>query len=60
MPVIVWLSLLTCLAMFAMLGVYTYQQQPAAIAALVHHRRRVIRRRMGLSRWTGRTIKEPA
>ena len=32
---IVWLSLITCLAMFAILGVYTYQQQPAAIAALV-------------------------
>ena len=26
---------LTCLAMFAILGVYTYQQQPAAIAALI-------------------------
>ncbi|MFA5901097.1 MAG: APC family permease [Hyphomicrobium sp.] len=34
-PVIVWLSLLTCLAMFAILSVYTYQQQPAAITALV-------------------------
>lgn len=33
--IIVWLSLLTCLAMFAVLSVYTYQQQPAAIAALV-------------------------
>jgi amino acid transporter len=33
--VIVWLSLLSCLAMFAILGVYTYQQQPAAIVALV-------------------------
>jgi hypothetical protein len=32
---IVWLSLLTCLAMFAILAVYTYQQQPSAIAALV-------------------------
>ncbi len=32
---IVWLSLVTCLAMFAILGVYTYQQQPAAIAALI-------------------------
>jgi amino acid transporter len=34
-PVIVWLSLITCLAMFAVLCVYTWQQQPAAIAALV-------------------------
>lgn len=32
---IVWLSLLTCLAMFAVLAVYTYQQQPAALVALV-------------------------
>jgi amino acid transporter len=32
---VVWLSLLTCLAMFVVLTVYTYQQQPAAIVALV-------------------------
>ena len=32
---IVCLSLLTCLAVFDILGVDTYQQQPAAIAALV-------------------------
>jgi amino acid transporter len=32
---IVWLSLITCLVIFAMLAVYTWQQQPAAIAALV-------------------------
>jgi amino acid transporter len=32
---IVWLSFITCLAMFAILGVYTYQQQPAALVALV-------------------------
>jgi amino acid transporter len=32
---IVWLSLITCLIVFAMLAVYTYQQQPLAIAALV-------------------------
>jgi len=32
---IVWLSLLTCLAVFVMLAIYTYQQQPLAIAALV-------------------------
>ena len=37
---IVWLSLLTCLVMFAILSVYTYQQQPAAIVALVAHRAR--------------------
>lgn len=34
-PVIVWLSLITCLVMFAILSVYTYQQQPAALVALV-------------------------
>src|SRR5262247_4126851 len=33
--IIVWLSLLTCLAMFAVLCVYTYQEQPRAIAALI-------------------------
>ena len=32
---IVWLSLVTCLVMFAILCVYTYQQQPAALVALV-------------------------
>ncbi len=57
--VIVWLSLLTCLAMFAILGVYTWQQQPAAIAALLL---------IGLAsfvgewlyrRWTGHRIKLP-
>ena len=31
---IVWLSLITCLAMFCMLCVYTYRQRPAAIVAL--------------------------
>jgi amino acid transporter len=31
---IVWLSLITCLVMFAILSVYTYQQQPAALVAL--------------------------
>jgi len=32
---VVWLSLLTCLGVFASLARYTYQQQPAAILALV-------------------------
>ncbi len=32
---IVWMSLITCLVMFAVLAVYTYQQQPAALVALV-------------------------
>ncbi len=33
--VIVILSLITCLAVFVMLAIYTYQQQPMAIAALL-------------------------
>jgi amino acid transporter len=33
--IIVWLSLLSCLGIFATLAVYTYQQQPLALAALV-------------------------
>src|SRR5262247_3686098 len=32
--IIVWLSLITCLAMFAVLSVYTYNQQPSALLAL--------------------------
>ena len=57
---IVWLSLLTCLAMFAMLGVYTYQQQPAAIAALVIIAAASFAAEWGYRRWTGRTIKDHA
>lgn len=33
--IIVWLSLITCLGMFAILSVYVYRQQPAALVALV-------------------------
>src|SRR5688572_5576572 len=33
--IIVWLALLTCLAMFAILAVYTWREQPAALVALV-------------------------
>ncbi len=33
--IVVWLSLITCLIVFAMLALYTYQQQPKAIWALV-------------------------
>jgi amino acid transporter len=54
---IVWLSLLTCLAMFAILGVYTYQQQPAAIAALVLIAAASFAAEWGYRSWTGRTIK---
>lgn len=54
--VIVWLSLLTCLAMFAILGVYTYQQQPAAIAALVLIAAASFVAEWLYRRWTGRRI----
>ena len=55
--VIVWLSLITCLVMFVILGVYTYRQQPAAIAALV-----IIAAASFLAEWayrqrTGRRLK---
>lgn len=54
---VVWLSLLTCLGMFAILGVYTYQQQPAAIAALVLIAAGSFLVEWLYRRWTGRTIK---
>ena len=54
---IVWLSLITCLAMFAILGVYTYQQQPAAIAALVLIAAASFAVEWVYRRWTGRKIK---
>ncbi len=52
--IIVWLSLLTCLAMFAVLSVYTWQQQPAAIAALVIFAAGSFAAEWGYRRWTGR------
>ena len=54
---IVWLSLLTCLAMFAILSVYTYQQQPAAIAALVFIAAASFVMEWLYRSWTGRRIK---
>jgi amino acid transporter len=54
---IVWFSLLTCLAMFAILGVYTYQQQPAAIAALVLIAAASFFVEWVYRRWTRRRIK---
>jgi len=56
--VIVWLSMLTCLAMFAVLCVYTWQQQPMAIAALVLFAVASFAAEWAYRRWTGRTIKE--
>ncbi|MGH6768184.1 MAG: APC family permease [Xanthobacteraceae bacterium] len=54
---IVWLSLLTCLAMFAVLGVYTWRQQPMAIAALIAIAAASFTAEWAYRRWTGRTIK---
>ena len=58
--VIVWLSLLTCLAMFAVLCVYTYQQQPAALVALVLIAAASFAGEWFYRRWTGRTLKDRA
>jgi amino acid transporter len=55
---IVWLSLITCLAMFAVLCVYTWQQQPAAIAALVLFAAASFAAEWAYRTWTGRKIKE--
>jgi amino acid transporter len=56
---IVWLSLVTCLAMFAVLCVYTWRQQPHAIAALVIIAVASFAAEWTYRRWTGRTIKPP-
>jgi amino acid transporter len=55
--IIVTLSLITCLAMFAILSVYTYQQQPAAIAALVLIAAASFAGEWAYRSWTGRKIK---
>jgi amino acid transporter len=57
--IMVWLSLLSCLAMFAVLCVYVWQQQPLAIAALVVFAAGSFAAEWAYRRWTGRTIKEP-
>ncbi len=56
--VIVWLSLLTCLAMFAVLGVYVYEEQPAALLALVLIAAASFAAEWLYRRWTGRTLKD--
>ena len=58
--IIVWLSLLTCLAMFAILCVYTYQEQPRAIAALILTAAASFAAEWAYRRWTGRRITERA
>jgi amino acid transporter len=54
---IVGLSLLTCLAVFVMLAIYTYQQQPLAIAALVIIAVLSFIAEALYRGWTGRTIR---
>jgi amino acid transporter len=58
--VLVWLSLLTCLLMFAILCVYTYQQQPAALVALVIIAAASFAAEWAYRRWTGRKISAAA
>lgn len=58
--IIIWLSLLTCLAMFAILCVYTYQEQPRAIAALILIAAASFAAEWTYRRWTGRRIAERA
>jgi amino acid transporter len=53
---IIWLSLITCLVMFAILVVYTYRQQPAALVALVLIAVASFAVEWGYRRWTGRSI----
>ena len=55
--VIVWLSLITCVVMFAILSVYTWRQQPAAIAALVIIAVAAFAAEWAYRRWSGRTLK---
>jgi amino acid transporter len=55
---IVWLSLLTCLAMFVVLCVYTYEEQPAALIALVLIAVASFAAEWLYRRLTGRTLKD--
>lgn len=58
--VVVWLSLLTCLAMFVVLGVYIYREQPAALVALVLIAAASFAAEWLYRHWTGRTLKDHA
>jgi amino acid transporter len=58
--VLVWLSLLTCLAMLAVLCVYIQQEQPRALAALVLIAAASFAAEWAYRRWTGRRISEAA
>lgn len=54
---IVWMSLITCIAMFLILGAYIYQQQPAALLALGFIAAASFLSEWAYRRWTGRKIK---
>jgi hypothetical protein len=56
--IIVWLSLITCLVMFVILSIYTWQQQPAAIMALVLIAAASFVAEWAYRRLTGRVIKD--
>jgi amino acid transporter len=58
--IVVWLSLVSCLAMFVVLAVYTWQQQPAAIAAIVIIGAASFAAEWAYRQWTGRKLKETA
>ena len=58
--ILVWLSLLTCLVMFVILCVYTYQQQPAALVALGIIAVASFAAEWAYRQWTGRRISEAA
>jgi amino acid transporter len=55
-PVVVWMSLITCIAMFLILGAYIYQQQPAALLALGIIAAASFFSEWAYRRWTGRRI----
>src|SRR5215831_15316898 len=58
--VLVWLSLLTCLAMFVVLCVYIEREQPRALVALVVIAAAAFAAEWVYRRWTGRRISEAA
>src|SRR5215471_1875400 len=57
---LVWLSLLTCLAMFVVLCVYILREQPSALVALVVIAAAAFVAEWVYRRWTGRRISEAA
>jgi len=56
-PYIVWLSLITGLTVFGTLAVYTYQQQPQALAALAVIAVASLLGELAYRKITGRTIR---